>query len=308
MTERSIRFGGARALLWAAALCIAAVPARAQVVNPATANQQPDAPEPQRSGLKTYEMPPVTVFGKAPLNEEDRIGDYAQPRWTAHRRFSETRVYVIPKGMAEFEYWLKPKVKKDGEPTEFETLYEAEFGLPGRFQLDLYAIGHKEGSEGTFAVDGQKVEVRWAFADWGKIWGNPTVYAEWAENSGGSDNAELKLLLGGHIVSGWHWGSNLVWDHQTGNAKETAREWTLGLSRTVRDSKASVGVETQLAFVNELVAGSSTERTDIEKEFLIGPSFQVKPLPQMHIDFAPLFGTTHASPRAKVFVVAGWEF
>jgi hypothetical protein len=34
----------------------------------------------------------------------------------------------------------------------------------------------------------------------------------------------------------------------------------------------------------------------------------VKPLPQMHIDVAPLFGTTPASPRAKAFVVVGWEF
>jgi hypothetical protein len=35
---------------------------------------------------------------------------------------------------------------------------------------------------------------------------------------------------------------------------------------------------------------------------------QFRPLPQMHIDVAPLFGVTHASPRAKIFVVLGWEF
>jgi len=31
-------------------------------------------------------------------------------------------------------------------------------------------------------------------------------------------------------------------------------------------------------------------------------------LPQVHLDIAPLFGVTDAAPRAKVFVVFGYEF
>ena len=121
-----------------------------------------------------------------------------------------------------------------------------------------------------------------------------------------ADVAELKLLLGGHITSGWHWGSNLVWEHETGGAYETAHEWTTGLSRTVRDTKLSMGVETQLAFVNERIAPGV--RSDFEKEFLVGPSLQFRPLPQMHIDLPPLVGVTDAAPRAKIFIVFGWEF
>ena len=49
-------------------------------------------------------------------------------------------------------------------------------------------------------------------------------------------------------------------------------------------------------------------RSDFEKSFLIGPSIQFRPLPQMHIDVAPLFGTTAAVERAKTYVVFGWEF
>jgi len=92
--------------------------ANAQVVNPAT--QQPaaetktDQPSEEHH---TWQMPPVDVYGKAPLKEDDRIGDYAQPRWTADRLFSETRVYVIPKGKVEFEYWLIPETPRDG-PTD----------------------------------------------------------------------------------------------------------------------------------------------------------------------------------------------
>ena len=281
-----------------------AVNAPAQVVNPATAQSQP-ASEPSSSGkLHTWEMPPITVEGKAPLFEEDLIGSYGQPRWTAHRRFGETRVYVIPAGMVEFEYWLRPTIGKDGEPTKFRTLYEAEFGLPGRLQLDLYAVGNKTGKEGAFAIDSQQVELRYALADWGKIWGNPTLYGEWQQVNGGADVAEAKLLLGGHIVSGWHWGSNFVWEQEMGGVEERALEWTTGWSYTARDARIGVGLETQLALVSEREDG---HRGEASKELLLGPSFQFRFLPQMHLDFAPLFGVSKAAPRAKIFVVFGWE-
>lgn len=64
--------------------------------------------------------------------------------------------------------------------------------------------------------------------------------------------------------------------------------------------------ESKLALVNSL--DERGRRGDFDKQFLIGPSLQIRPLPQMHIDFAPLFGMTKTSARAKVFVVLGWEF
>ena len=148
--------------------------------------------------------------------------------------------------------------------------------------------------------------MRYAFADWGKIWGNPTAYLEWNEVSSAPDHVEAKLLLGGEITSGWHWGSNLVWEHEVSGAQENSNEWTTGISYTAVDSKVGVGVETQLALVNALE--SPGQRGPFAKEFLMGPSFQFRPLPPMHIDFAPLFGVTSDAPRAKVYVVLGWEF
>ena len=280
--------------------------ADAQVVNPATAQPAPSSSSDQKTeNHHTWEMPPVDVYGKAPLAEEDRIGDYAQPRWTAHRRFGETRVYVIPKGMVQFEYWLRPVVSKDG-PTKIRTMYEVEFGLPGRLQLDLYAVGNKEGKEGTFSINQQKVEVRYAFADWGKLPGNPTMYLEWTQNSDGPDAVEGKLLLGGELTSRWHWGSNFVFEHEVSGAEENSHEWTTGLSYTARDTKLGIGVETQLALVNELEANGT--RGPLSKEFLAGPSLQWRPLPQMHLDLAPLFGLSPDAPRMKLFVVLGYEF
>src|SRR6185503_6894802 len=110
------------------------------------------------------ELPAVVVHGNR-LREEDRVGSYRQPRWTAHRRFTTTRIYVVPEGFFEFEYWLIPTFEEDGI-AETAIQYEAEIGLPHRFQLDLYAVSHKSGKEGPMALDEHKVELRWALADW----------------------------------------------------------------------------------------------------------------------------------------------
>ena len=61
-----------------------------------------------------------------------------------------------------------------------------------------------------------KAELRWALANWGKIPGNPTIYLEWKNEDAAPDHFEGKLLLGGAIASGWHWGSNFVWEHELG--------------------------------------------------------------------------------------------
>ena len=54
-------------------------------------------------------------------------------------------------------------------------LEEVEIGLPYRMQLDLY--NDIEGDEkGRFHYQSFNVELRYALADWGKIWGNPTFY------------------------------------------------------------------------------------------------------------------------------------
>ena len=51
-----------------------------------------------------------------------------------------------------------------------------------------------------------------------------------------------KLLLGGHIVSGWHWGSNLVWEHELGGPRENSNEWTTGISYTGGDWDVGIGI------------------------------------------------------------------
>ena len=289
-----------------AILVVVPAPARAQQVNPADPMRElskQGETQQKEERLNTWEMPPTIV--RAPreglLREEDRIGEYDQPRWTAKRLFPTTRVYVVPQGKIEFEYWTRAMVPDSGK-TEVEHQYELEFGLPYRFQLDLYYVTSKTGEEGELDLSEQKYEVRYALADWGKLWMNPTLYLEYVERDAQADKIEYKLLLGDELGEGWHFGSNLVFEHELDGAGENEYELTAGLAHTIVDEKFSLGAELKAALVD-----THADRGDYEKELEIGPSFRYMPLPQMHIDFAPLIGIGADSRAADLFLVVGWE-
>jgi hypothetical protein len=276
------------------------------IVNPAEEmrrpESQPSQPIPDLNITHPWEMPPVIVQGQNPshLREEDRIGTYAQPLWTADRRFAETRVYVRPEGALQFEYWYIPTFNRHGK-TEFETQYELEFGLGHRLQLDLYLNPNWVGS-GPTNLD-EAIELRYALADWGVIWGNPTLYIEYTHVDGGPEQLESKVLFGGELATRWHWGWDLTFQRNLGGDNENTYETTAGLSYTVVDNKLDAGAEFKLqenTFHND--------RRHLRDNTFIGPSLQYRPFARMHIDLAPLFGITHESPTAEVYLVVGWEF
>lgn len=303
-----------RLVLTVSVLVVTAVSAVAEDATPrlvTTGNSAPvaTAAPSETPPTHSWDMPALTIDGKVPeLREAQRIGDYGQPRWTARRLFAETRVYVIPEGQFEFEYWLVvqgPQRKdKDGEVT-VKQLYEAEMGLPYRFQIDLYQQYVKKGGDGVNQLDATKFEVRWAFADWDVIPTNPTAYLEWSQSADGYDSVEGKMLFADEIGERVHWGANLVWEEETGGARERSLEVTGGQSYAVIDSKFAAGIEEKLAFVNEI---KNDERTSYEVALLIGPSIQIRPQPQMHINVAWLVGVTQESPTSKMTAVLGWEF
>lgn len=281
-----------------------------QVANPADAaksNQREAMAGPAQTQaparLRSYEMPAVTVVGQpeSSLREEDRIGSYNQPRWTATRRFPGTRVYVVPEGKVEVEYWLRPTFTEDGD-TEIRSLYEIEFGLPHRIQLDLYLRTDQDG-DGSEMLLGQQVEIRYALADWGVLPGNPTLYLEWVGLEQRPDKIEGKLLLGGELATGWHWGANLVAELELGGEREYEYQITGGISYTVIDEKFSIGAEFIGAFAD--VKG---DRGNFSHSYLIGPSFQYRPMPQMTINFTPMIGLGDDSPDGRIYLNIGYEF
>jgi hypothetical protein len=171
----------------------------------------------------------VIVTGDSVLNVDSLIGENRQPEWTAHRRFPTTRVYVLPPWQVEFEQWWKGKFSREGKP---EHLFpsEIEIGLPYRFPLDLYEnVENASGSATRHA--GNQVEARWAFAEWGRIPLNPTLYVEWKFNNSAADAYEVKLLLGEQLAPRWQWGFNLFSEQETGVARRpsgaSAKPWAI---------------------------------------------------------------------------------
>lgn len=288
-----------------AALACLASPTPAQIVNPAESIKPPPKVMPTTDEMMQQgEIPGTTVTAKrvSEYREEDLVGPYEQPEWTLHRRFASTRVYVRPPDTFAFEFWLRPTIPRDGA-TETLTQFEAEIGLPGRFQLDLYASSNSVGQTGSFGFNEQSVEVRWAFADWDVIALNPTLYLEYTFNDQDPDVVEAKLLLGDEAAPGWHYGINLVYEREISGSLANTYEITAGLSHTLVDERFSVGGELKGSITDE--HGS---RGDFEQELLIGPSLQYRSGKHVHMDLAPLIGIGADSPAAQIYFVMGYEF
>lgn len=242
----------------------------------------------------------VTATNETELKENMLIGDNQQPVWTARRRFVTTRVYVQPAWQGEVEVGWQDTIGRTGTPSHLIT-EEIELGLPYRFQIDFENGDAHE--NGDWHHDFNAFELRWALADWDKIFGNPTVGAEWRINNGEADAFELKLQFGGDMCSHVHWGVNFFYEQQVGDDREREFAAATGISYTIIDEKLSAGVEAK--FSSESDSGS---RDNPQNTLEIGPSFQWRPTKKTHLDFVPLFGVTGHAPAADLFLFFGFDF
>ncbi|MDB6155764.1 MAG: hypothetical protein JWL90_4217 [Chthoniobacteraceae bacterium] len=245
----------------------------------------------------------TTAFNSV-LREETPIGVTNRPEWTSARRFTGTRVYIQKEPWeVGVESWWRIKHHRDGTVSH-RLLEEVEIGLPGRLQLDLY--NDIEGNEeGRFHYQSFNVELRWAIADWGKIWGNPTLYAEYkfADATWGPDVYELKLLLGDQLAPRWHWGVNFVWEAEIGGEREQEFQVTGGLSYSLVDGKIGVGIE--MLYDRDTVRNARGNPDDI---VAVGPSLQFRLTDHMHVDLSCMFGANSVSDRQIGFLIVGYDF
>jgi hypothetical protein len=278
------------------------------------------APTTATAAVDTYpvhpwELPTLEVRGAPkPSNVEDgRVGDYAQPRWTAMRRFPTTRIYVIPRGKVEAEYWMRftAPFHHVGESREIRSFYELGMGLGHRLQLDVYLVTQQDG-QGAIELKRQTLELRWAIADWGKIWGNPTLYVEYQNRNGENDWLEGKVLLGGEIVPRLHAGLNFVLERELGGRQENEFDVTGGLSYTLADEVFHVGAEGYVEVHD--VKGDRLSFKGREQLYLAGPSLMISPIRPFHLLFAPLFGVGKGEGSDDVkgifrlWFVSSWAF
>ena len=228
------------------------------------------------------------------------MGPYQQPEWTTERRFPTTRVYLQePPLEMGVEQWDRIRDFKDGT-VEHRFSEEFELGLPHRFQLDVYETWKIEPH--NTHQDEASVEIRYAFADWGRIPMNPTLYAEYTFGTADPDALEVKLLLGDEIGPAWHYGINAICEQGLWGSCATELALSAALGWTVIDRKLGVGVEGK--YSNETEKGS---RGDPETSFLLGPSVQWRITPRTHFDLVPLFGLTDDSPRMECWAVLGFD-
>lgn len=241
-------------------------------------------------------MSQLVVQGYA-LNEDKPVGTYGEPEWTHNRRFSNTRVYIQqdPWEMG-VEQWFRVRTYDHGQVT-IRSQTEFEIGLPYRMQLDIYQNVLHDNTGGGWQQEEEAFELRYAFADWGAIPGNPTLYLEYTIANHGSDALEPKILLGDDFGKGWHWGLNLICEHLLWAERTT--EWRVagGISRTLIDSVLSVGIEGQWAHAD----GSKSEG-------LLGPSIQWRPTANTHLDLVALAGLTNSGPNAECWLIFGFDF
>ncbi|MCB9730931.1 MAG: hypothetical protein H6744_19785 [Deltaproteobacteria bacterium] len=251
---------------------------------------------------RSWQLRAVTPDGQPPaaLEEEQLIGGYEQPRWTATRRFTTTRAYVVPEGKVEAELWGRATI--DGDVTKYRFLQELEFGLPHRFQFDFYFRQDLARPSDDDAQVAAQFEVRWALAKWGRIFANPALYLEYILKDGSPDVLEPKLLFSGGISERWHGALNLTLEQELSGQHE--REWgvTGGISYTVIDMCLGLGVESVVHAVD--VAGS---RGDFDWEWFIGPSIQWKPVKRFTINVVPMIGPLKDAARAQIYLNLGVE-
>ncbi|MBV8879568.1 MAG: hypothetical protein JO332_06390 [Planctomycetaceae bacterium] len=274
------------------------------------------------------------------LQDELPVGPYRRPMWTLHRVSPTTRIYLqVDPGEVEFEQWLDIRLrKKRSEPDDrIRMAQELEFGLGGRFQLDLYmnTIWTKNsGTDATLATRSWAAELRYALADWGVLWGNPTLYLEYIlwnnEPNGHGDEAtasiEPKLLLGGEIAAGWHWGANFFYE-RTFNNSVREHGVTASVLHTIVDRIFTAGLTAKFVYESDNIGSSQAPAGNSERshELYIGPTFQFRMAnrdeemevngvktkvtrAKAHLDLEPIFGCTGDSSRVQFLIVFGWDF
>lgn len=255
-------------------------------------------------------LTPLTVEGRTAgantdgtLMEDVPDGVYGQPDWLGSRRFATTRAYIQqdPWEVGVEQWW---RSRKNGGEWSHLFQEEVEIGLPFRFQLDAYYDWVLDEDKHSSYKD-TAFELRWALADWGKIPLNPTLYFEYklTDPDHGGDVIEPKILLSEDFGQGWHWAANFVWEKEL--TDEQGEEWafTQAISKSLCDSKFSVGVE--MTYKWETAIGS---RAEPARQFNIGPSIQWRPTLNTHIDVVALAGLTHDSEDFEGWLVMGWDF
>jgi hypothetical protein len=276
----------------------------------------------------TTQRPVVVTAPEVPSAYEEVPSAYGAPPAFSRSRFSNVvNAYVLPPWAFFFGELFEGQGFRHGPPDYLFT-QEIEMGLPYRF--NIAAESGWERFNGGGGAQTVSLEARWALADWNKIPLNPTLFAEYKfgvgtirheevppppgggeeeEEEGGPpkvpDAYEIRLLLAQDFFDRVEWAMN--WFFEKENTGDRGREWGFSQAAMVPvllpNERLKLGIEMLYRNVT-----TKDTRGDAVNSFVIGPTVAWKPSAHTRLDISPLFGCTHDSPIADVFVAFTWLF
>ena len=232
-----------------------------------------------------------------------RVGENNQPAWTLVRKFPATRVYImVPKGTVMYEKWFDMRTERNGGGTEVRMRDEFAFGLADRLELDLYlhTVYKSDGLQSSFGFRGMSWEIRYALADWGKIWGNPTLYFEHKLLQGKYQGIEPKILLGDRIGKNGIWGLNLIYEAYAAPTRQLQQReyaYTASYGKIINDD-LTIGVSNM--FRHNDVDGTN--------EWYVGPALQYRFNANGYVNFEILPGLNQDAKQFRNTIIFGWRF
>ena len=258
------------------------------------------------------------------VTAEDIVSAYGAPSSFSEARFTpNVTAYVLPPWTFAFNTIYEGDAFRHSPPDNLFT-QELEMGLPHRF--GIATEGKFERFDGGGGPSTISVEMRYAFADWGKIPLNPTIFGEYkfgvgtirheegpppppgeAEAESGPPKVpnayEFRLLLADEFFQRVEWAANFFFEMEpTG---DRGREW--GVAQSIitpvllPHEQLKVGVE--MEYKNFTVKDT---RGSPENIFVIGPTVSFRTSKSTHFDVSALAGCTDDSPAVKVFAVFSW--
>lgn len=266
-----------------------------------------------------------TVTEEIVVTGDDIGSAYGAPGAFSRTRFSPaTTAYVLPPWTFYFGTVYEGDAFREGKPDHLFT-EEVELGLPHRF--GVAAETTLERFNGGGGPSTASIEARYAFADWGKIPLNPTLFAEYKFGLGSirheegpppppeeeeeeengppkkPDAYEFRLLLADEFAGRWEWAMNMFFEKE--NTGDRGREWGVAQSIVtpvlLPREQMKVGVEMQ--YKNFTVKDT---RGDPQNSFVIGPTVAYRTSKNTRLDFSALGGCTNDSPAVQVFAVFSW--
>jgi hypothetical protein len=257
---------------------------------------------------------------------DDVNGAYGAPGAFSRSRFSPTTTaYVLPPWHFYFGEIYEGDIARHGFPDHLFN-QEIEMGLPYRF--GIATEGQFERFDGGGGMQTISIEGRYAFADWGKIPLNPTIFAEYkfgvgtirheevmppasaamAEEEAGAPHVpsayELRLMLADEFFGRVEWAFNAFFEKE--NTGDRGREFGFAQSALtpilLPREQLKVGAEMQ--YQNITIKDT---RGDPTHSFIIGPTVAYRTSKNTRLDVSSLFGCTEDSPAVKIFVVFSWQ-